>query len=82
MESSVGSLQAETHLPALLERVAKGERITITKHGKPIAQLVPVEPEPKPDVKQVVKDMLAFRDQQKLTLGGITIRELVEEGRR
>ena len=82
MESSVGSFEAKTHLPALLERVAKGERITITKHGKPVAQLVPVEPETKPDVKQVVKDMFAYRDQQKVTLGGITIRELIEEGRR
>ena len=82
MESSVGSFEAKTHLPALLERVAKGERITITKHGKPVAQLVPVEPETKTDVKQVVKDMFAYRDQQKVTLGGITIRQLIEEGRR
>lgn len=82
MNSSVGSFEAKTLLPALLDRVAKGERITITKHGKPVAQLVPVEPAEKPDVKQVVKEMLAYRDQQKVTLGGIIIRELIEEGRR
>lgn len=82
MEKSVGSFEAKTHLPALLERVAKGERITITRHGKPVAQLVPVDPTEKPDVKQVVKEMLAYRDSRKRTLGGITARELVEEGRR
>jgi hypothetical protein len=38
---------------------------------KPVAQLGPVGPEAKPDVKQVFKDMLAFRDQQKCTLGGM-----------
>jgi prevent-host-death family protein len=81
-KNSVGSFEAKTHLPALLERVAKGERITITKHGKPVAQLVPVESTAKPDVKQVVAEMLAYRDRQKRTLDGITIRELVEEGRR
>ncbi|MEO6807531.1 MAG: type II toxin-antitoxin system prevent-host-death family antitoxin, partial [Isosphaeraceae bacterium] len=33
MESSIGSYEAKTHLPQLLERVAKGERITIMKRG-------------------------------------------------
>ena len=82
MESSVGSFEAKTHLPALLERVARGERITITRRGKPVAKLVPFEPAETTDVKRVVSEMLAYRDTQKRTLNGITIRELVEEGRR
>lgn len=40
---TVGAFDAKTHLSSLLERVEKGERFTITRHGKPIAQLVPVE---------------------------------------
>ena len=36
---SVGSYEAKTHLPSLLSRVEKGESITITKRGKPIAVL-------------------------------------------
>ena len=59
MDTTVGAFEAKTHLPALLERVAKGERITITKHGKPIAKLVPVETETMPDVKKIVKEMRA-----------------------
>jgi prevent-host-death family protein len=82
MQSTVGAFEAKTHLSELLERVARGERITITKHGKPIAQLVPAVPLEKPDVKQVVAEMLAYRDRQNRTLGDITTRELVEEGRR
>lgn len=42
----VGAYEAKTHLPKLLERVARGERITITKHGKPIATLVPAASAP------------------------------------
>ena len=38
---AVGSFEAKTHLPKLLERVARGEKITITKHGKPVAMLAP-----------------------------------------
>jgi prevent-host-death family protein len=83
MKSSVGSFEAKTHLPSLLERVAKGERITITRHGKPVAQLVPVEQETKPDVKAVVDAMRAFRDKNGPVLGGdLTTRDLIEEGRR
>ena len=42
MPSEIGAYEAKTHLPALLERVARGEQITITKHGRPIARLVPI----------------------------------------
>lgn len=37
----VGTYEAKTQLPRLLERVAKGERVVITRHGKPVADLVP-----------------------------------------
>ena len=40
---SVGVYEAKTHLPRLLERVLRGESLTITRHGRPVARLVPVE---------------------------------------
>ena len=39
---TVGAYEAKTHLSELLNRVARGEHLTITKHGKPVARLVPV----------------------------------------
>ena len=79
---SVGSFEAKTHLPQLLERVAKGEEFTITKHGKPVARLVPTTPmQAKPDVQRLIDDMRAFRKGS--TLGeNLTIRDLIEDGRR
>lgn len=38
----IGAYAAKTHLPALLERVARGESITITRRGKPVAELRPI----------------------------------------
>jgi len=38
----VGSYEAKTNLPSLLDRVQHGELITITRHGKPVARLVPI----------------------------------------
>ena len=40
---SIGAYEAKTHLPRLLERVIRGESLTITRHGRPVARLVPVE---------------------------------------
>jgi prevent-host-death family protein len=79
---TIGSYEAKTKLPQLLDEVAKGKKITITKRGKPVALLVPVPKENQKDVKQVVQEMLAYRDRVKRTLGGLTIREMIEEGRR
>jgi len=76
----IGSYQAKTHLPRLLERVARGERITITRHGVPVAMLVPIEDKPAPDIAKVIADIKTFSQGHKL--GKLTIRQLVEEGRR
>ena len=78
---NVGSFEAKTHLPQLLERTAKGEEFTITKHGKPVARLVPPRSaKPAPDVRAAVEAMRKFRKGR--TLGGLSIREMIEEGRR
>ena len=39
---TIGAFEARRHLSSLLDRVANGERITITRHGVPAAPLVPV----------------------------------------
>lgn len=79
---NVGSFEAKTHLPQLLDRVAKGEEFMITKHGKPVARLLPAGPvKSRPDVRQVLAELKAFSKGN--TLGeGITIRELIDDGRR
>jgi prevent-host-death family protein len=77
---TVGAYEAKTHLPKLLERVLKGERITITKHGVPVAVLQPPDPTKKVETKSVILEMRKFRD--KHSLGGISIRDMIEEGRR
>lgn len=77
---SIGSYEAKTHLPRLLSQVEQGETITITKRGKPVAKLVPVEDEIKADVRSVIEQMREFRKGR--TLGGLSIREMIDEGRR
>lgn len=77
---TVGAYEAKTHLPKLLERVLKGERITITKHGVPVAVLQPPDPGKTVDTKMVIDQIRKLRN--KHTLEGLSIREMTEDGRR
>ncbi len=77
---TVGAYEAKTHLPKLLERVFKGERITITKHGVPVAVLQPPDPEKIVDTQSVIIELRKFRDRH--SLGELSIRGMLEEGRR
>jgi prevent-host-death family protein len=54
---TVGAFEAKTHLSSLLERVAQGESFTITRHGKPVARLVPVEPRDPERIKAAIRRM-------------------------
>ena len=79
--TTVGSYEAKTHLPALLKRVAHGESILITRHGQAVAMLVPPENSRKDQVRDAVRKMRELR--KGVRLGpDLTIRQLIEEGRR
>ena len=76
----VGAYEAKTHLPALLERVERGETFTITRHGRPIAELRPAREGAGLTVDEALSGLRAFRSRR--SLGGIAIRDLIEDGRR
>jgi prevent-host-death family protein len=72
--------EAKAHLSKLLEQVQAGEQITITKHGVPIAVLQPAPGAPKQAPGQSIAALRQFRQQH--TLGGMSIKEMIAEGRR
>jgi prevent-host-death family protein len=76
----IGAYEAKTHLPRLLDDVANGETITITKRGVPVAMLVPPLAPSSTSVRDAVTGLRAFRERH--PLNGLTIRELIDEGRR
>lgn len=78
---SIGAFDAKTHLSELLDRVARGERITITRHGVPAALLIPVEEtQQKLTHEEIVERMRALR--KRVKPDKISVREMIEEGRR
>jgi prevent-host-death family protein len=80
--ATVGAFEAKTKLSELLDLVERGEEVTITRRGAPVAKLVPVRAD---DEQARIRALIdEIRETRKgLTLGGgVTIKELIEEGRR
>ncbi len=78
---TVSAYEAKTHLSRLLDDVARGETITITRHGTPVAMLVPPPDKRREDVAELIEEWRRYRREQNITLGGLSIREMIEEGR-
>jgi prevent-host-death family protein len=78
MASDIGVYEAKTRLTALLDRVEHGEQFTITKHGRPIARLIPASHTSTERRRDAIKRLKEFRKGRTL---GVPIKQLVEEGR-
>lgn len=76
----IGCNEARLRLSELLERVAQGESCVITRYGKPVAVLVPIEPEKPKDAIEAIQAMKEFGKGRRLN--GLSIKEMIAEGRR
>lgn len=79
--ADIGAYEARTRFSELLDRVEAGERITITRHGRPVARLLPPAGAPDRTVGEVVDELLAFRSGR--CLGpDLSVSDLIREGRK
>ena len=78
----VGTFHAKTHFSQLLDRVAKGEEITITKHDRPVARLVPAERPSREQVTSIFRQMDLLRQSLPKPTDTSTLKDLINEGRR
>lgn len=76
--TTIGSYEAKTHLPRLLDEVEAGASFVITKHGRPVARLVGI----RGDFGSSEALVAAFQEARKGKRLGVNIRELIEEGRK
>lgn len=77
---SVGAYEAKTHLSQLLDRVSQGERIAILRHGVPVAVLHPTTFAQGAPARETIAEIKRFRQGQRLD--GLSVREMIEDGRR
>ncbi|MBN2498320.1 MAG: type II toxin-antitoxin system prevent-host-death family antitoxin [Deltaproteobacteria bacterium] len=79
-KDEIGAFEAKTHLAELLREAESGRSFTIRRRGKAVARLVPAGGEDEePDFLEV---LAAFREIRERVGSGLSIRELIEEGRR
>lgn len=77
---TIGAFEAKTHLASLLDRVAAGEEVLITKHGKPVARLVGAAQHDQRKALEAAERLLAHRDETPSL--GASWKELRDIGRR
>jgi prevent-host-death family protein len=76
----VSAFEAKTKLSELLRETEQGGSFVICRRGKEVARLIPpAKEEQQVDLKQV---LFSFREIRERIRGGVSIRELIEEGRR
>ena len=78
--AEVGAFEAKTHLPQLLRRVQEGERFVITRHNRPVAELIPFRQRDAAGIRDAIDSLKAFQETH--SLGGLSVRQMIEEGRR
>jgi prevent-host-death family protein len=76
----MGAYEAKTHLSRLLDDVEAGESYAITKHGRPVALLVPAAGGSPLSVAKAITGLRRFRSGRRL--GNVSLRELIAEDRR
>ena len=77
----VRASEAKTHLPSLLDEVERGETLIVTRHGRPIARIVPERDEKREDVRRAIEEIKAARK----GAGKMSVEEILsarDEGRR
>jgi prevent-host-death family protein len=82
---TIGAFEAKTKFSELLERVSQGEEITITKHEKPVARLVPFEKPSQVELAALFRQMAEFRAGHPLNPKGlekVSYRDLIAGGRK
>ena len=76
--AEIGAYDAKTHLPELLERVQRGERFVITKHGRPVAELTPYAGHDRERARRALAEMRRVR--LALARRGVRLKDLLERG--
>ena len=74
----VSAYDAKTHLPKLLERAAHGERFVITRHGKPVAQLIPFEGGDAAAIAEAIAKVASVR--ARLARKGVSLADALQGG--
>lgn len=81
-QQQIGAFEAKTHFSQIIEKVQHGADFVITKHGKPVAKIIPFEQEQEMTRMEAIEKLMEMRKLYRGKPGSFNIREAIEEGRR
>ena len=77
-QASIGAFEAKNKISELLDRVARGAEVTITKHDTPVARLVPFAGPAEAERKKATAELRLLS--KNYSLKGLSIRDVIDEG--
>ena len=80
-DGTIGVYHLKTHLSAVLEEVIAGRQVTITRHGRPIAQLNPAPSPTREQRRQAIQGIREIAKTAKPLPADVTMESLYKEGR-
>jgi prevent-host-death family protein len=81
LSQQIGIFEAKTHLSQIINKVENGANFVISKRGKPVAKIIPVEQEKEMTFQEAIGELIKFRKNYRGKPGSFNIREAIEEGR-
>lgn len=78
---TIGLFEAKTHLSELVARAERGEEVVITRHNKPVAKLVPIGRAARTVIMRRQAALEALQAFEPIEMPGVTIAELIGNGR-
>jgi len=82
LNQQIGAFEAKTHFSQLISEVERGADYVVTRHGKPVAKIIPFEQKPEMTRQEAFEKLKEMRKLFRGEPGSFNIREAIEEGRR
>jgi prevent-host-death family protein len=82
LNQQIGAFEAKTHFSQIIDKVMQGADFIVTRRGKPVAKIVPIENKPEMTFQEAVAKLTEMRKLYRGKPGSFNIREAIEDGRR
>ena len=82
LNQQIGAFEAKTHFSQIINDVARGADYVVTKRGKPVAKIIPIEQKPEMTFQEAAEALKEMRKLYRGKPGSFNIREAIEDGRK
>ena len=82
MAQYIGAFEAKTHFSRIIEKAEQGADFIVTRRGKPVAMILPLERKPEMTRMEAMEQLMEMRKLYRGKPGSFNIREAIEEGRK